>query len=62
MDDRKRVEELKEEVHRISGGKAVMGGIENLPPAVAVKFLERVIASPAGGGTSKVPPPAVPTS
>lgn len=44
MDDRERVEQLKEEVQRLAGGQAVMGGIDDLPPAIAVQFLERVIA------------------
>lgn len=44
MDDRERVEQLKEEVQRLAGGQAVMGGIDDLPPAIAVQFLERVTA------------------
>ena len=44
MDDRERVEQLKEEVQRLAGGQAVMGGIDDLPPAIAVQFLEKVIA------------------
>jgi hypothetical protein len=44
MDGRERVEQLKEEVQRLAGGQAVMGGIDDVPPAVAVQFLERVIA------------------
>ena len=44
MDQTTRVERLKEEVQRLAGGQAVMGGIQDLPPAIAVEFLERVIA------------------
>ena len=38
------MERLKDEVQRLAGGQAVMGGIEDLPPAIAVELLERVIA------------------
>ena len=31
-------------MQRLAGGQAVMGGIQDLPPAIAVDFLERVIA------------------
>jgi hypothetical protein len=44
MDYQKRIDELKTEIHRLAEGKEVLGGIENLPPAVAVAFLERVIS------------------
>ena len=44
MDQRERIEQLKAEVQRLTGGQAVMGGIDQLPPDVAVQFLERVIA------------------
>ena len=43
MDQKERVEQLKAEIHRISGGQVLMGGIERLPPEVAVEFLERVL-------------------
>jgi hypothetical protein len=44
MDQEERIEQLKAEVQRLAGGKAVMGGIERLPPDVAERFLEQVIA------------------
>jgi hypothetical protein len=44
MDQKERIEQLKAEVQRLAGGRAVMGGIDQLPPDVAVRFLERVIA------------------
>ena len=44
MDQKERVEQLKAELQRLAGGQAVMGGIDQLPPDVAVQFLERVIA------------------
>ena len=43
MTQEERVEQLKAEVQRLANGKAVMGGIENLPPQVAEQFLKRVI-------------------
>ena len=44
MTQKERIEQLKEEVHRLAGGRVVMGGIDELPPDVAEQFLERVIA------------------
>jgi hypothetical protein len=44
MDQKERIEQLKAEVQRLAGGKAVMGGIDELPPDVAQQFLEHVIA------------------
>ena len=44
MEQKDRIEQLKEEVQRLAGGQAVMGGIERLPPEIAEQFLERVIA------------------
>jgi hypothetical protein len=44
MDQKDRIEQLMAEVQRLAGGQAVMGGIDRLPPDVAVQFLERVIA------------------
>ena len=44
MDQRERLEQLKAEVQRLAGGQAVLAGIDQLPPDVAVQFLERVIA------------------
>ena len=43
MDDKERIEQLKAEIQRVSGGQTLMGGIERLPPDVAVKFLEHVL-------------------
>ena len=44
MDQQERIEQLKAEVQRLSGGRAPMGGIDQLPPDIAEQFLERVIA------------------
>lgn len=44
MDQKERIEQLKAEVQRLAGGKAVMGGIDQSPPDMAEEFLERVIA------------------
>jgi hypothetical protein len=44
MDQKQRIEQLKAEIQRLSGGQVVMGGIDHLPPDLAVQFLERVIA------------------
>jgi hypothetical protein len=43
MTQEERVEQLKAEVQRLAHGKAVMGGIDNLPPHIAEQFLKRVI-------------------
>jgi hypothetical protein len=43
MNQKERIEQLKEEVDRLSDGQAVMGGIDQLPPDVAEQFLKRVI-------------------
>ena len=44
MTQRERIEQLKDEVHRLAGGRAMMAGIDQLPPDVAEQFLNRVIA------------------
>lgn len=44
MDQKERIEQLEAEVQRLAGGQAVMGGVDQLPPDVAIEFLERVIA------------------
>jgi hypothetical protein len=44
MDQKERIEQLKVEVQRLAGGKAVMGGIDETPPDIAEQFLEHVIA------------------
>jgi hypothetical protein len=44
MDQKERIEQLKAEIQRLAGGKAIMGGVDRLPPDLAVQFLERVIA------------------
>ena len=44
MDQKERIQQLKAEVQRLAGGQGVIGGIDQLPPDVAVQFLERVIA------------------
>ena len=43
MKQEERVEQLKAEVQRLANGKAVMGGIDQLPPQIAEQFLKRVI-------------------
>jgi len=43
MDQKERVEQLKAEIQRVSGGQTRMAGIERLPPDVAVEFLEHVL-------------------
>ena len=45
MSENNRLEQLIEEARRLSGGKVVLGVIENLPRAVAERFMERVIAN-----------------
>ena len=44
MTQEERIEKLKTEVQRLAGNRAVMGGIDQLPPDVAEEFLKRVIA------------------
>jgi len=45
MTQRERIEKLKTEVQRLAGDdRAVMWGIDQLPPDVAEEFLKRVIA------------------
>ena len=44
MDQKERIEQLKAEVQRLAGGQGVSSGIDQLPPDIAVQFLERVIA------------------
>ena len=60
MDHQKRIDELKAEITRLAGGQEVLWGIERLPPAVAVAFLEHVIrveqAALEASGDSKTPP------
>jgi hypothetical protein len=48
MEQKERIERLKEEVQRLAGNTAVIGGIEQLPPDIAEQFLERVIAVEKG--------------
>lgn len=44
MSENSRLEQLIEQARRLSDGQVVLGGIENLPRAVAERFMERVIA------------------
>ena len=44
MDQDERIKQLQDEVHELSGGKMMSGGIENLPKDLAEQFLKRVIA------------------
>lgn len=44
MDQHKRLLELIEEANELSGGTMVLWGIENMPTAMAIQFMERVIA------------------
>ena len=44
MEQKERIERLKAEVQRLGGERAVIVGIDQLPPDVAEKFLKRVIA------------------
>jgi hypothetical protein len=44
MTQEERIAKLKTEVQRLAGNKAVMWGIDQVPPDVAEAFLKRVIA------------------
>ena len=44
MDQIQRIERLKSEVRRLSGGNPKSFGIDTLPPEIAEQFLERVVA------------------
>ncbi|MEO7133060.1 MAG: hypothetical protein ABI024_02460 [Vicinamibacterales bacterium] len=44
MTQNQRIERLKAEAHRLSGGEMESFGIDNLPPDIAEQFLQRVIA------------------
>jgi len=44
MTQEERIEKLKTEVQRLAGNRAVMWGIDRLPPDMAEEFLKRVIA------------------
>lgn len=44
MTQEERIKQLKEEVHRLAGGHALMGGIDQMPADIAEQFLEQIIA------------------
>jgi hypothetical protein len=44
MTQEERIEKLKTQVQRLAGNRAVMWGIDLLPPDVAEELLKRVIA------------------
>jgi hypothetical protein len=44
MEQDERIEQLKEEARRLSGGELQSFGIDNLPKDMAEQFLKRVIA------------------
>ena len=52
MNQDERIEQLKADAWRLSGGRMRSGGIDNLPKDVAEQFLKRVIAFETGPTTS----------
>ena len=62
MSEHDRLERLIEEARQLSGGKMILGGIENLPREVAEQFMERVIASEKAAGANADTESARPSS
>ena len=52
MDQDERIEQLKEEARRLSGGRMQSFGIDDLPRDVAEQFLKRVVAFESGPTTT----------
>ena len=52
MDQDERIEQLKEEARRLSGGQMQSFGIDDLPRGVAEQFLKRVVAFETGPTTT----------
>ena len=52
MEQDERIEQLKEEARRLSGGQMHSFGIDDLPKDMAEEFLKRVVAFETGATTT----------